>query len=71
MLLLFFVTAEVERLVYDMVIQDPKTLELFEIIRATFDYSPDECPVAESIVLESPKEWRPSGLQCFVSKVWF
>ena len=39
MLLLLFVLAEVERLVYDLVLHDPKTLELFDQLGDNIDYS--------------------------------
>ena len=48
MLLVLFVIAEVERLVYDMVLKDPVTFELFEELKNTFDYVPNVESSAES-----------------------
>eukprot|EP00978_Attheya_sp_CCMP212_P013241 scaffold33323_cov24-Attheya_sp.AAC.1 len=60
MLLLLFVIAEVERLVYDMVLHDPKTLQLFEHLRDNMDYSvSEESAVDETPSFDYPSEWRP------------
>eukprot|EP00978_Attheya_sp_CCMP212_P035577 scaffold155559_cov47-Attheya_sp.AAC.1 len=57
---LLFVIAKVECLVYDMVLHDPKTLQLFDHLRDNMDYSmSEESAVDETLSFDYPSEWQP------------
>jgi hypothetical protein len=73
MLLILFALAEVERLVYDLVLHDPRTFELFQELSNMDNDTPPNTPHSSTCDDVDPQyfteEWRPNLLPNHASKV--